>query len=196
MAIKQPYYSRIRTSRRRNSTLHRRPKEAWEKLRHFTLFKGINNITSTANAKITYVRDNGLSDTYETKRNVKENHYTKIETDSQISQTTDSIKESVKAINEQTQEKLATLELANQSLEFATKRTGGNNLVRNSAMINDNNFWLAHAKYPYKESNTPPDNPAEGTYWYCTANSGSYIKIKCMCIIVVGKNQSCQEKHC
>lgn len=151
-------------------------KEAWEKLRHFTLFKGINNITSTANAKITYVRDNGLSDTYETKRNVKENYYTKSETDSQISQTADSIKESVKAINEQTQEKLATLELANQSLEFATKRTGGNNLIRNSAMINDNNFWLAHAKYPYQESDTPPDNPTEGAYWYCTANSGSYIE--------------------
>lgn len=152
------------------------PKKAWEKLRHFTLFKGINNITSTANAKITYVRDNGLSDTYETKRNVKENHYTKIETDSQISQTAGSIKESVKAINEQTQEKLATLELANQSLEFATKRTGGNNLVRNSAMINDNNFWLAHARYPYQESDTPPDSPTEGAYWYCTANSGSYIE--------------------
>lgn len=151
-------------------------KEAWEKLRHFTLFKGINNITSTANAKITYVRDNGLSDTYETKRNVKENHYTKIETDAQISQTADSIKESVKAINEQTQEKLATLELANQSLEFATRRVGGNNLIRNSAMINDNNFWLAHAKYPYQESDTPPDNPTEGAYWYCTANSGSYIE--------------------
>lgn len=151
-------------------------KEAWEKLRHFTLFRGINNITSTANAKITYVRDNGLSDTYETKRNVKEKHYTKSETDSQISQTADSIKESVKEINEQTQEKLATLELANQSLEFATKRTGGNNLIRNSAMINDNNFWLAHAKYPYQESDTPPDNPTEGAYWYCTANSGSYIE--------------------
>ena len=151
-------------------------KEAWEKLRHFTLFRGINNITSTANAKITYVRDNGLSDTYETKRNVKENYYTKSETDSQISQTADSIKESVKEINEQTQEKLATLELANQSLEFATKRTGGNNLIRNSAMINDNNFWLAHAKYPYQESDTPPDNPTEGAYWYCTANSGSYIE--------------------
>lgn len=151
-------------------------KEAWEKLRHFTLFRGINNITSTANAKITYVRDNGLSDIYETKRNVKENHYTKIETDSQISQTADSIKESVKAINEQTQEKLATLELANQSLKFATKRVGGNNLIRNSAMINDNNFWLAHAKYPYQESDTPLDNPTEGAYWYCTANSGSYIE--------------------
>lgn len=151
-------------------------KEAWEKLRHFTLFRGINNITSTANAKITYVRDNGLSDTYETKRNVKENHYTKSETDSKISQTADSIKESVKAINEQTQEKLATLELANQSLEFATKRVGGNNLIRNSAMINDNNFWLAHAKYPYQESDTPPDSPTEGAYWYCTANSGSYIE--------------------
>ena len=150
--------------------------EAWEKLRHFTLFRGINNITSTANAKITYVRDNGLSDTYETKRNIRENYYTKSETDSQISQTADSIKESVKAINEQTQEKLATLELANQSLEFATKRTGGNNLIRNSAMINDNNFWLAHAKYPYQESDTPPDNPTEGAYWYCTANSGSYIE--------------------
>lgn len=151
-------------------------KEAWEKLRHFTLFKGINNITSTANAKITYVRDNGLSDTYETKRNIRENYYTKSETDSQISQTADSIKESVKEINEQTQEKLATLELANQSLEFATKRTGGNNLVRNSAMINDNNFWLAHAKYPYQESDTPPDSPTEGSYWYCTANSGSYME--------------------
>lgn len=151
-------------------------KAAWEKLRHFTLFKGINNITSTANAKITYVRDNGLSDTYETKRNVKENHYTKSETDSQISQTADSIKESVKEINEQTQEKLATLELANQSLKFATKRVGGNNLIRNSAMINDNNFWLAHAKYPYQESDTPPDSPTEGAYWYCTANSGSYIE--------------------
>ena len=151
-------------------------KEAWEKLRHFTLFRGINNITSTANAKITYVRDNGLNNTYETKRNVKENYYTKSETDSQISQTADSIKESVKAINEQTQEKLATLELANQSLEFATKRTGGNNLIRNSAMINDNNFWLAHAKYPYQESDTPPDSPTEGAYWYCTANSGSYIE--------------------
>lgn len=151
-------------------------KEAWEKLRHFTLFKGINNITSTANAKITYVRDNGLSDTYETKRNIRENYYMKSETDSKISQTADSIKESVKTINEQTQEKLATLELANQSLEFATKRTGGNNLIRNSAMINDNNFWLAHAKYPYQESDTPPDNPTEGAYWYCTANSGSYIE--------------------
>lgn len=151
-------------------------KEAWEKLRHFTLFRGINNITSTANAKITYVRDNGLNNTYETKRNVKENYYTKSETDSQISQTADSIKESVKAINEQTQEKLATLELANQSLEFATRRVGGNNLIRNSAMINDNNFWLAHAKYPYQESDTPPDSPTEGAYWYCTANSGSYIE--------------------
>lgn len=151
-------------------------KEAWEKLRHFTLFKGINNITSTANAKITYVRDNGLSDTYENKRNIRENHYTKSETDSQISQTADSIKESVKEINEQTQEKLATLELANQRLEFTTKRVGGNNLIRNSAMINDNNFWLAHAKYPYQESDTPPDNPTEGAYWYCTANSGSYIE--------------------
>lgn len=149
--------------------------EAWEKLRHFTLFKGINNITSTANAKITYVRDNGLSDTYETKRNVKENYYTKIETDSQISQAADSIKESVKEINEQTQEKLATLELANQSLEFATKRTGGNNLIRNSAMINNNNFWLAHAKYPYVESSTPPD-PVDGMYWYCTENNGAYQK--------------------
>jgi len=148
-------------------------KEAWEKLRHFTLFRGINNITSTANAKITYVRDNGLSDTYETKRNVKENYYTKSETDSQISQTADSIKESVKEINEQTQEKLATLELANQSLEFATKRVGGNNLIRNSAMINDNNFWLAHAKYPYIESSIPPD-PVDGMYWYCTENNGAH----------------------
>lgn len=83
---------------------------------------------------------------------------------------------SVKELKESTEQSINDIKVTSSELSIAISNVGGNNLIRNSAMINDNNFWLAHAKYPYQESDTPPDNPAEGTYWYCTANSGSYIE--------------------
>lgn len=83
---------------------------------------------------------------------------------------------SVKELKESTEQSINDIKVTSSELSVAISNVGGNNLIRNSAMINDNNFWLAHAKYPYQESDTPPDNPAEGTYWYCTANSGSYIE--------------------
>lgn len=83
---------------------------------------------------------------------------------------------SVKELKESTEQSINDIKITSSELSVAISNVGGNNLIRNSAMINDNNFWLAHAKYPYQESNIPPDNPAEGTYWYCTANSGNYIE--------------------
>ena len=83
---------------------------------------------------------------------------------------------SVKELKESTEQSINDIKITSSELGIAISNVGGNNLIRNSAMINDNNFWLAHAKYPYQESDTPPDNPAEGTYWYCTANSGNYIE--------------------
>lgn len=83
---------------------------------------------------------------------------------------------SVKELKESTEQSINDIKVTSSELSVAISNVGGNNLIRNSAMINDNNFWLAHAKYPYQESDIPPDNPAEGTYWYCTANSGNYIE--------------------
>ena len=83
---------------------------------------------------------------------------------------------SVKELKESTEQSINDIKVTSSELNIAISNVGGNNLIRNSAMINGNNFWLAHAKYPYQESDIPPDNPAEGTHWYCTANSGSYIE--------------------
>lgn len=83
---------------------------------------------------------------------------------------------SVKELKESTEQSINDIKITSSELSVAISNVGGNNLIRNSAMINDNNFWLAHAKYPYQESDIPPDNPAKGTYWYCTANSGNYIE--------------------
>lgn len=83
---------------------------------------------------------------------------------------------SVKELKESTEQSINDIKVTSSELSIAISNVGGNNLIRNSAMINGNNFWLAHAKYPYQESDTPPDNPTEGAYWYCTANSGSYIE--------------------
>ena len=83
---------------------------------------------------------------------------------------------SVKELKESTEQSINDIKITSSELGSAISNVGGNNLIRNSAMINDNNFWLAHAKYPYQESDIPPDNPAEGTHWYCTANSESYIE--------------------
>lgn len=47
--------------------------EAWEKLKALTTYKNVTNITSTAYAKVTYMRDNGL-DVYETKQNAEKNY--------------------------------------------------------------------------------------------------------------------------
>ncbi len=86
------------------------------------------------------------------------------------------IQSTVEETTEQQEQKINELTLVSSGLNLAISKVGGNNLIRNSAMINDTNFWLAHAKYPYSESNFPPADPAEGEYWYCTATSGEFVE--------------------
>lgn len=47
--------------------------EAWNNIRALMTYKNVTNITSTAYAKVTYMRDNGL-DVYETKQNAEKNY--------------------------------------------------------------------------------------------------------------------------
>ena len=59
------------------------------------------------------------------------------------------------------------------------QKLGGDNLVKNSVMMNGTNFWLQHLIEAYYESATPPDisnyDTSFGTpYWYCTETSSSY----------------------
>lgn len=69
--------------------------EAWNAIREMTTYNNITNITSTAYAKIVYVRNNGLSDMYETKQNAEKNY---IKTNEKLAEqkiTTDSINNTV-----------------------------------------------------------------------------------------------------
>ena len=73
--------------------------EAREKLKALTTYKNVTNITSTAYAKVTYMRDNGL-DVYETKQNA-EKKYT--ETTKKLAEqkiTVDEISQEVTNVNE------------------------------------------------------------------------------------------------
>ena len=47
--------------------------DAWYKIEQLHTYKNVTNITSTAYAKVTYMRDNGL-DVYETKQNAEKNY--------------------------------------------------------------------------------------------------------------------------
>lgn len=73
--------------------------EAREKLKALTTYKNVTNITSTAYAKVTYMRDNGL-DVYETKQNAEKNY---TETTKKLAEqkiTVDEISQEVTNVNE------------------------------------------------------------------------------------------------
>lgn len=73
--------------------------EAWEKIKALTTYKNVTNITSTAYAKVTYMRDNGL-DVYETKQNAQKKY---TETSTEIQQLDDSIKRTISQIGDRSQ---------------------------------------------------------------------------------------------
>lgn len=85
------------------------------------------------------------------------------------------ISASVKEIRESTEQAISDLQLNADELSYSISKTGGNNLVKNSAMINGTAFWISSVRSAYYESDTPPENPAEGDYWYCTSNYQSYV---------------------
>lgn len=81
----------------------------------------------------------------------------------------------VEEIKENTEQSINEIKQTSSELKIAISKTGGNNLVKNSAMINGTAFWISSVRSAYYESDTPPENPAEGDYWYCTSNYQSYV---------------------
>lgn len=69
--------------------------EAWDKIKELYTYKNITNITSTADLDIVYVRDNGLSDMYETKQNANKRYAETTEKFAETKMTTDSIQDTV-----------------------------------------------------------------------------------------------------
>lgn len=76
---------------------------------------------------------------------------------------------------EEEQIKTTVLEQTVDGLNLAIKRVGGNNLTKNSVMKNGTKFWLDSLQATYIESDTPPKNPIEGLYWYCSSNYETYV---------------------
>lgn len=74
--------------------------EAWNKIEQLHTYKNVTNIFSDTELDIVYVRDNGLSDMYETKQNASKN-YTK--TSTEIQQLDDSIKRTISQIGDRSQ---------------------------------------------------------------------------------------------
>ena len=72
---------------------------AWNKIEQLHTYKNVTNITSTAYAKVTYMRDNGL-DVYETKQNAQKKY---TETSTEIQQLDDSIKRTISQIGDRSQ---------------------------------------------------------------------------------------------
>lgn len=67
------------------------------------------------------------------------------------------------------------MKLESDNLNLAISKVGGNNLIKNSAMLNETNFWLKEVRVAYGEGSTPPESPIENQYWYCTDNFENYV---------------------
>lgn len=72
--------------------------EAWDKIEELHTYKNVTNIFSTAELDITYVRDNGLSDMYETKQNANKNYTKTIQKLAEQKITTDEISSKVSSL--------------------------------------------------------------------------------------------------
>lgn len=76
----------------------------------------------------------------------------------------------VEEVAENTEQSINEIKQTSSELKIAISKTGGDNLVKNSAMKNDKKYWLSAIRSAYTESDVPPSNPNEGDYWYCTDN--------------------------
>lgn len=86
------------------------------------------------------------------------------------------INSSVEEVRENTEQAINDMKQTSEELTVAISKVGGNNLIKNSAMMNGTNFWLSAIRSSYTESDTPPENPTEGDFWYCTSNYQGYVE--------------------
>lgn len=80
----------------------------------------------------------------------------------------------VKEINENNQEQFTKIEETIAGLNVQVTKVGGDNLIKNSDMVNGTSFWLKHLSKSFTEFPTPPSSPTSGDYWYCTSNYETY----------------------
>ncbi len=106
--------------------------EAWNKIEQLHTYKNVTNIFSDAELDIVYVRDNGLSDMYETKQNASKNYTKTVEKFAEQKITTDEINQKVAVVNE----KLTEYKQNIDSFSFTTENAGGINLIQNSTLEN------------------------------------------------------------
>lgn len=90
-------------------------------------------------------------------------------------QTVEEITDTVKEVQENTEQSINEIKETSDAFSIAISKVGGDNLIKNSAMINEKNFWFSAIKNAYTESETPPENQVEGDYWYCTADYAGYV---------------------
>lgn len=81
----------------------------------------------------------------------------------------------VSEVAENTEKSINEIKQTSSELKIAISKAGGDNLIKNSAMKNDKKYWLSSIRNAYTESDTPPPNPSELDYWYCTSNFEGYI---------------------
>ncbi len=105
---------------------------AWDKIEQLHTYKNVTNIFSDAELDIVYVRDNGLSDMYETKQNASKNYTKTVEKFAEQKITTDEINQKVAVVNE----KLTEYKQNIDSFSFTTENAGGINLIQNSTLEN------------------------------------------------------------
>lgn len=106
--------------------------EAWNKIEQLHTYKNVTNIFSDAELDIVYVRDNGLSDMYETKQNASKNYTKTVEKFAEQKITTDEINQKVAVVNE----KLTEYKQDIDGFSFTTENAGGINLIQNSTLEN------------------------------------------------------------
>lgn len=85
------------------------------------------------------------------------------------------INSNVEEIKENTEQSINEIKQTSSELKIAISKTGGDNLIKNSAMKNEKKYWLSSIRNAYTESDTPPELPNEGDYWYCTDNFSIYV---------------------
>lgn len=150
------------------------------------IFKQTSTVTNTitngtlSSDKVIVINKGGTSVTeniYIVDQKVEQNTSQIIKTDERISLRVDGVVSEVDSLNNVVvnQSKIISdLDVGLDGLKYSYSKEGGNNLIKNSDMANEANFWLRHLGCAYYESDTPPENPKEGDYWYCTANYASY----------------------
>lgn len=106
--------------------------EVWDKIEQLHTYKNVTNIFSDTELDIVYVRDNGLSDMYETKQNASKNYTKTVEKFAEQKITTDEINQKVAVVNE----KLTEYKQNIDSFSFTTENAGGINLIQNSTLEN------------------------------------------------------------